>query len=69
MSSRVGQLLIENGLITQEQLQKALEMVEQNNSIVNTELVKLGAVEEDAIVNALGKEFGLPIVDLGSEEN
>ncbi len=68
MSSRVGQLLIENGLINAEQLQKAMEMVEQNNSIVNTELVKLGAIEEEAIVGALGEEFGLPIVNLESED-
>jgi len=68
MSSRVGQLLIENGLINAEQLKKAMEMVEQNNSIVNTELVKLGAVDEESIVGALGEEFGLPIISLESED-
>ena len=66
--SRVGQLLLSNGLITDDQLKKAQDLVDQNGTLINSELVKLGVIDEDVIVNALGEEYGLPIVDLEAED-
>jgi len=67
-NSRVGELLVNQGLITSEELQKASDLSLQNNSLVNFELVKLGVIEESVILGALGDEYGLPVVDLETEE-
>lgn len=67
-ASKVGELLVHQGLITDEQFQKAAELSIQNDSLLNLELVKLGVIEESEIVTLLGQEYGLPTVDLENEQ-
>jgi type IV pilus assembly protein PilB len=63
-SHRIGDLLIAEGLITQEQLDQAL--VEQRNSGMRLGyvLVKLGLVREIEITKMLARQFRVPAVDL-----
>lgn len=66
MTSRVGDLLLRKGLITQEQLQKAQDSLHQTGGLLGSALVKLGYIEETALVNTLSQQYGLPVVQLES---
>lgn len=58
----LGQLLVNEGLITREQLQMARDT--QNGARIDQALVKLGVITEDAILRKLSDEFGMTYVDL-----
>ena len=58
----LGQILIKRGLITQEQLNEALEMQKQDKSFVGEALIKLGFVEERDVVVALVVQCNLPYI-------
>ncbi len=64
MSSRIGDLLITAGLITEEQLAKAKEVQYQSGGLIGSALVKLGFIEEQALVDALAKQYGLKTANL-----
>ena len=61
----LGQILIEEGLLTTEELDQALEARAQRNQLLGKVLVDLGVVKESDLVAALAKQVGLPFVDLG----
>jgi type IV pilus assembly protein PilB len=63
-SLRIGDLLIREGLITKEQLDKALLEQKQNGTRVGYNLVKLGFVPEIELTKTLAKQFKMPAVDL-----
>ena len=58
----LGQLLVNDGLITRDQLQQARDT--QGTQRIDQALVKLGAITEDAILRKLSDEFGLKYIDL-----
>ena len=58
----LGQLLVNDGLVTREQLKAARET--QGSLRIDQALVKQGAVTEDAILRKLSDEFGMPYIDL-----
>lgn len=64
MSSRVGNVLLKAQLINEEQLAQAEELQRQNGGLLGSALVSLGFVEEPALVELLGSQYGLPIVKL-----
>ena len=59
---RMGDLLVNSGVITEEQLQRALEV--KGNRKLGEVLVDEGMASEDAIAKALGSQLGYDIVDL-----
>ena len=67
-SLRIGDLLIREGLITKEQLDKALQEQKQNGTRVGYNLVKLGFIPELELVKTLAKQFKMPAVDLSRFE-
>ncbi|HEU4994319.1 MAG TPA: ATPase, T2SS/T4P/T4SS family [Gemmatimonadaceae bacterium] len=67
-SMRIGDLLIREGMITKEQLDKALQEQRQNGTRVGYNLVKLGFVPELELVKTLAKQFKMPAVDLSRFE-
>ncbi len=64
MAKKLGDLLVESGLITKEQLAEALEIQKNDNERLGTILVKLGYLTEDAITSFLSKQYGIPAVNL-----
>ena len=64
MAKKLGDLLVEAGLITREQLQEALEVQKQDNERLGTILVKLGYLTEEEITSFLSKQYGIPAVNL-----
>jgi type IV pilus assembly protein PilB len=67
-SERLGDLLIKEGIITKEQLQKALQEQAQNGTRVGYNLVKLGFVQETEITKMLARQYRMPAVDLSKFE-
>jgi type IV pilus assembly protein PilB len=65
---KLGEILVREGLITQEQLKKAL--LEQKNSGMRLgyTLVKLGFIEETEVSKMLARQYRMPAVDLSRFE-
>jgi type IV pilus assembly protein PilB len=63
MSSRLGELLQRRGLLTPEQLHKALDHQREHGGALATYLVKLGLVSEDHLLAFIEREYRLPVVD------
>src|SRR5690348_1179370 len=65
---RIGDLLVREGLITKEQLEKALAEQKQNGTRVGYNLVKLGFIPETELTKMLARQFRMPAVDLSRFE-
>lgn len=64
-SERIGDLLIREGLLTREQLMRALEEhVNSPGQRLGYTVVKLGLVSETDVVRMLARQYRLPAVDL-----
>jgi type IV pilus assembly protein PilB len=61
---RIGDLLVGEGLITRDQLNRALYEQEQSGTRVGFNLVKLGYVKETDITRMLPRQHRMPAVDL-----
>jgi type IV pilus assembly protein PilB len=68
MSGRLGAMLVSSGLITDEQLKKALTAQKNEGGRLGSLLVKLGFVPEDKLMTFLSKQYGVPYVDLSKFE-
>ncbi len=65
---RLGDLLIREGLITKEQLDKALQEQKSNGQRLGYNLVKMGFVQETEITKMLARQYRMPAVDLARFE-
>jgi type IV pilus assembly protein PilB len=63
-ADRIGEQLIHEGLVTREQLTKALEDARAGSTRVGYSLVKLGFLGEQDLVRALARQHRIPAVDL-----
>jgi hypothetical protein len=63
-SLRLGDQLLASHLITDEQLQKALEMQRDSGGLLGEVLVSTGALSEQALAHALASFFGFDVANL-----
>lgn len=63
---RLGELLIQEGLINDEQLEKAISVQKQEGRRLGEILVKLGMVKEEQLVTVLAKQINIPYFSLGT---
>ncbi|UCB57501.1 MAG: Flp pilus assembly complex ATPase component TadA [Candidatus Omnitrophota bacterium] len=61
---KLGELLIKQGLITEEQLQKAIQVQKREGKRIGEVLIKLGLITEKDIVVTLGKQLNIPYASL-----
>ena len=61
---QLGRILIEQGLITEEQLQAALEVHHRTPKSLGRVLIDMGLIKEADLVRALAEQVGLEFVDL-----
>jgi len=61
---RLGDLLVEKGLITNDQLQLALQEQKKLGRKLGSTLVELGMITEDSILNLLSSQLSIPLIDL-----
>src|SRR5450830_1701321 len=65
---RLGDLLVKEGLITREQLEKALAEQKTSGSRVGYNLVKMGFIPEIELTKVLARQYKMPAVDLSKFE-
>ncbi len=65
---RLGDLLIREGLITKDQLDKALQEQRSSGQRLGYNLVKMGFVQETEITKMLARQYRMPAVDLARFE-
>jgi type IV pilus assembly protein PilB len=63
---KLGELLIKEGLISAEQLEKAIALQSKEGGRLGEVLVKLAFVKEEQVVSVLGKQLGIPYFILGT---
>jgi len=65
---KLGEILLEKGLIDEGQLRAALEHQKANSVMLGTSLVRLGFLNDGQVMAALSQQYGLAAVDLASLE-
>jgi len=64
MAAKLGQLLVKNKVVSEDQLAAAIELQQRDGGRVGSNLVKLNYISEDALVEFLSKQYGVPSVNL-----
>ena len=67
-SDKLGEILVREGLITQDQLKKALLEQKTSGMRLGYTLVKLGLIEETEVTKMLARQYRMPAVDLSRFE-
>jgi len=61
---RIGELLLERGIITREQLEAGLAHHRATKQRLGVALIQKGAIREEQLAQVLGEALGIPVVDL-----
>ena len=68
MSTKLGQLLVNDNIITEDQLNNGLELQKKDGGRIGSNLIKLGYLTEETLVEFLSKQYGVLAVTLTGEE-
>jgi len=63
---RLGEALVEEGLINQQQLERALAVHKQSGKRLGEVLVEMGLVTEEDVVQVLARQAGIPYLNLST---
>jgi hypothetical protein len=64
VTKKLGEILVEDGLIRSPQLTEALAHQREHGSLLGQILVEKGFIDEDSLVSTLGKQFRIPYIPL-----
>ncbi|MET2900418.1 GspE/PulE family protein [Vibrio rotiferianus] len=64
LRKRLGDLLVEEGIVTEEQVQQALASQHETGQKLGDALIALGFISEKQMLNFLSQQLGLPLIDL-----
>ena len=64
LKERLTEILIHNKLLTQEQLNKALEVQKQKGGRLSDIITELNFIKESDLVSTLSQSMGFPLIDL-----
>jgi type IV pilus assembly protein PilB len=68
VADKLGRLMVNSGLITEEQLQRALLTQKRQGGRLGSLLVSLKYLSEEKLLEFLSKQYGIPSVDLAKQE-
>jgi type IV pilus assembly protein PilB len=68
ITKQLGELLLEKGIISQIQLDKALKIQKEKGGLIGQIFVMLGYVKEEEIAQVLTVQYGFPYLPLESYE-
>ena len=68
ITKRLGEVLLERGVINQKQLEKALVYQKEQGGLMGQILIHLGFVNEEEIALALTAQYGFPYLPLENYE-
>ncbi|MFA5356814.1 MAG: hypothetical protein WC301_05370 [Candidatus Omnitrophota bacterium] len=66
INKQLGELLVERGIINDQQLEKALSVQKDRGGLIGEILVELGFVKEEDIAQSLTAQYGFPYLPLGN---
>ncbi|MBI4710999.1 MAG: hypothetical protein HY767_00835 [Candidatus Omnitrophica bacterium] len=61
---RIGEILIEDGLLSKAQLEEALAWQKEKGGVIGRILIEKNFVDEESLIGALGKQFKVPYIPL-----
>ncbi len=61
---RIGEILVEDGLLTPGQLTEALALQKEKGGLLGQILIAKRFLDEDCLIGALGKQFKIPYISL-----
>jgi type IV pilus assembly protein PilB len=64
MSQRLGDLLVREKVITEQQLEESLKVQKQTGGRLGSVLVKLGYLSDEDVTNFLSRQYGVPAINL-----
>ena len=64
MASKIGQLLVNSRIISEDQLNEAVGLQRREGGRLGANLIKLGYITEEKLVSFLSKQWGVPAVNL-----
>ena len=64
MNDRIGELLVQKNLLSQEQLRRAKEEAKTSGTRVGYQITKLGFVNESTMADAVSGQYGVPTIEL-----
>ncbi|MEX2209115.1 MAG: type IV-A pilus assembly ATPase PilB [Myxococcota bacterium] len=68
MNDRIGELLVQKNLLSQEQLRRAKEEAKASGTRVGYQISKLGFVNESTIADTVSGQYGVPTIELSDFE-
>ncbi|MBW7956692.1 MAG: type IV-A pilus assembly ATPase PilB [Deltaproteobacteria bacterium] len=68
MTDRIGELLLRERLITPDQLNKAIDEQKKGGGRLGYNLSKLGFISEKDLTSFLSRQYGIPTIDLSTQE-
>ena len=68
MAKKLGEILVEKGLVTQKQILTALKKQREEGGRLGSILVGLGYISDSDLIGVLSEQFGVPAVDLDNIE-
>jgi type IV pilus assembly protein PilB len=68
ITKRIGEVLLERGLITRKKLEEALAHQKEHGGLMGQVLIKLGMVTEEDVALALTAQYGFPYLPLDNYE-
>jgi len=66
-SKRLGEILIEKGMITEAQLNEVLQEQKQRGGFLGAIIVEKGWISKKGLSGALAEQFGIPMVELDAQ--
>ncbi len=68
ITKRIGEVLLERGVITAKELEKAIAHQKEHGGLMGQVLIQLGFVTEEEIALALTAQYGFPYLPLDNYE-
>ena len=68
MNDRIGELLVQKSLLSEEQLQRAKQEADSTGTRVGYQMTKLGFIEESELAEAVSNQYGVPMITLDDFE-
>lgn len=68
ITKRIGEVLLERGLITRKKLEEALAYQKEHGGLMGQVLIKLGMITEEDVALALTAQYGFPYLPLDNYE-
>ncbi|MBD6958581.1 GspE/PulE family protein [Vibrio parahaemolyticus] len=65
LRKRLGDLLVEEGIVSEDQIQQALSAQRSTGQKLGDVLIDLGFITEKQMLEFLSQQLGLPLIDLG----